>query len=104
MVNEKICKSKGKYYEFSKKKIRRKTSLSQHGIRSVEEVKAIEFCLCRRIYRLGSNRENAFEYGTAKAKEKFQGEKINFSLLHDEMKNVLDEAALDGEKCPNCEM
>lgn len=101
---KKFTKAKENIMSLAKRKLEEKQAYHNMALEVLEEVKAIEFCLCRRIYRLGSNRENAFEYGTAKAKEKFQGEKINFSLLHDEMKNVLDEAALDGEKCPNCEM
>ena len=68
----------------------------------LENVAAIEWCLCHRIFRQGKNFEYAYEYGTKKAKEKYHNEEINFKILHEQFEKILSEALID-DKCPNCE-
>ena len=73
------------------------------ALRALKAVKAIEFCKCERMYRLGHNRDHAYEYGTAEAKREFQGKEIDFKLLRKEIEQVLKEAAPDDAKCDYCE-
>lgn len=74
----------------------------QMALEVLKDVKAIEWCICGRIFRQGENYDNAYAYGTNKAKEKYCNEKINFDLLHAQIKEVLNEALIN-DKCPNCE-
>ena len=49
----------------------------QIALEVLEDVTAIEWCLCHRIFRQGKNFESAYEYGTKKAKEKYHNEEIS---------------------------
>ena len=82
---------------------RKQEEYREMALRALKAVKAIEFCKCERMYRIKSDCDYAFKYGTAEVKREFQGEKIDFDLLHDEMKNILDEAAPNNAKCDYCE-
>lgn len=78
-----------------------RTENKKRALEILEEVKAIEFCTCRRFYRLAKNEDMAYPYATKKFKERY-GDAEDVKPFHEQIKVVLDEAMLYDQKCSYC--
>ena len=86
----------------SKRLLEEKEENRRRAFEILEEIDAIEYCLCGRIFRISKNEANAYPYATQKYKEKYLDD-ANFKEFQEQVKAVLNEALPAGEKCPNCE-